>query len=227
MRQLYVFCEGKTEQGFCNQVLRPHLFPQYDGRIATSWIAHSKHHGRVSHGGVPASYITMRRDIVNTLNSRHEPNEFFTTMIDLYALPRDFPGKDNHIRDPSNPTPYIEALEKAFGDDIADRRFIPYLQLHEYETLLFADPDAFQIGFENCDREVEQLKAIAASVSNIEHINDGYLTAPSKRINEVIPGYKGRKASAGPDIAEYSGLDIIRAKCPHFDSWLSRLELLR
>ena len=224
MRLLYVFCEGKTEQGFCNQVLRPRLFPQYEGRIATILIAHSKHHRKVSRGGVPKSYATMRRDIVNTLRSRHETDEFFTSMIDLYALPRDFPGKNSYNRNPSNPTPYVEALEEAFSIDIADRRFVPHLQLHEYETMLFADPDAFRIAFDNCDSGVEQLKLIAESVPSIEHINDGPTTAPSKRIIDHVPRYKGQKASAGPDIAEYIGLPLIRAKCPHFNAWLTRLE---
>ena len=31
MKQLNVFCEGQTEQGFCAQVLQPHLFPSGDG----------------------------------------------------------------------------------------------------------------------------------------------------------------------------------------------------
>jgi Domain of unknown function (DUF4276) len=224
VRQLCVFCEGSTEQGFCNQVLRPHLFPQHDGRIATILIAHSKHHGKVNRGGVPPKYESMRRDVMNTLKSRHGHGEFFTTMIDLYALPRDFPGKDTHNRNPDNPTPYVEALEEALSNDIADRRFIPHLQLHEYETLLFADPEAFRIAFENCDREIEQLRAIAESFPSVEHINDGRATSPSKRIINVIPRYKSLKASAGPDIAEYTGLSVIRAKCSHFNGWLTRLE---
>jgi len=224
LKEIYVFCEGPTEQGFCDQLLRPHLFPRYDGRIPTILIARSKHHGKVSRGGVPARYVTMRRDIVNTLNSRHQRDVFFTTMIDLYGLPMDFPGKHTHKRNPDNPTPYVQALEEAFGNDVADARFIPYLQLHEYETMLFADPEAFRIAFDNCDHAIEQLKTIAATFPSIEHIDDDPMTAPSKRIIKFIPGYAGRKTSAGPDIAQLTGLTVIRAKCPHFDEWLTRLE---
>jgi Domain of unknown function (DUF4276) len=174
----------------------------------------------------------MRRDIVNTLMSRRKQDAFVTTMIDLYALPRDFPGKTTHHRDPDNPTPYVEALEEAFrnditeafGNDIAHSRFIPYLQLHEYETMLFADLEAFRIAFDDCDRAIKQLKTIAGLFPSIEHIDDGPTTAPSKRIINVIPGYEDRKASAGPDIAEFIGLAAIRDKCPHFDHWLARLE---
>ena len=62
-------------------------------------------------------------------------------MIDLYALPKDFPGRSAQPRNPADPTPYVETLERAFGDDVGDRRFVPYIQLHEFEALLFADGD--------------------------------------------------------------------------------------
>jgi hypothetical protein len=119
------------------------------------------------------------------------------------------------------------ALEAAFGQDIDYYHFIPYLQLHEYETILFADPDAFRRSFENCDKEVQQLKTIAASEPSIEHINDGKTTAPSKRIIDLLPQYDGRKSSAGPDIAAFIGVATIRAKCQHVDSWLVRLEQIQ
>jgi hypothetical protein len=92
VKELYVFCEGQTEQGFCNQVLRPHLFPRHDGRIHTIQIAHSKHHGVTSRGGI-GKYATLRKDITNTLKSRSQRDEFFTTMIDLYKTPKDLAGK--------------------------------------------------------------------------------------------------------------------------------------
>jgi hypothetical protein len=181
---------------------------------------------------VPKKYETMRRDIVNTLKSRHKQDAFVTTMIDLYALPSDFPGKTTHHRNPDNPTPYVKALEEAFsndiaeafGNDVARSRFIPYLQLHEYETMLFADPEAFRFAFDDCHLAIEQLKIIIGLFPSIEHIDDGPTTAPSKRIINVIPGYEGRKTSAGPDIAEYMGLAVIREKCPHFHEWVTRLE---
>ena len=224
MKGLVVFCEGPTERGFCNQLLRPHLFPHYEGVFRTILIAHSKHHGQVSRGGVPAHYVTLRRDISNELNRQESPDVSFTTMIDIYGLPRGFPGKDRAVRNPSDPVAYAQALEEAFEEDINDRRFVPYLQLHEYETLLFAEPDSFRIAFEDCDRAIEELKKIADSFPTIEHIDDGPTTAPSKRIIDLLPAYGASKPSAGPDIAEFTGLPAIRAKCPHFDGWLTRLE---
>ena len=145
-------------------------------------------------------------------------------MIDLYGLPKDFPGKVDHVRNPADPTPYVQALEDAFGSDVDDERFIPYLQLHEYETLLFANPDALIPSFENCQKAVDAMKAIVAGVPSIEHIDDGESTAPSKRIIGLLPTYSGRKAFAGPQVAERIGMTVLREKCPHFDSWISKLE---
>ncbi len=225
MKELYVFCEGQTEQGFCKQVLGPHLFPTHDGRVHTILIAHSRHRGIVHRGGI-GSYATLRRDIVNKLKERTGGDVRFTTMFDLYKSPTDFPAKDVNTLDTNNPRSYVEALERAFGDDIGDRRFVPHLQLFEYETLLFSAPEGFRNSFENCDYAIKEMKRIVDGFSSVEHINDGEATAPSKRIIRLLPQYKGLKATVGPDIAEAIGLGEIRKQCLHFDSWLSRLESL-
>ena len=223
MKELYVFCEGQTEQGFCKQVLQPRLFPEHDGLVHTILIAHSRRHGVIHRGGI-GKYATLRRDIQSGMKQRASADVRFTTMIDLYKSPGDVPGKPAHTLEPNNPTPYVEALESAFRDDIGDLRFIPYLQLFEYETLLFSDPDKFRISFDDCDKAVESLKEIAASVPSLEHIDDGEATAPSKRIIALLPGYYGLKTTAGPDIAALIGVDVLRARCPHFGVWIARLE---
>jgi hypothetical protein len=225
MKQLNVFCEGQTEQGFCVHVLQPHLFPSADGKIHTLAVGEKDHH-HLYGIGKRTKYDRVRKFICNTIKQREGKNVYFTTLFDLYALPTDFPGKAGNVRNSLNPTPYVIGLEQAFGQDINYHRFIPYLQLHEYETMLFADPAAFAISFENCDLAIQQLVALTASVQSIELINDGRDTAPSKRIIDVIPEYDGRKSTAGPDVAEYIGVATIRAKCPHFHEWLSRLENL-
>lgn len=228
MKQLNIFCEGQTEQGFCTQVLQPHLFPQGDGLIHTLAVGEKDHH-HLYGLGTKKKYQGgkgVRQFLINTINGRQGKNVYFTTLFDLYALPHDFPGKTNNPRNAANPMPYVVALETAFGQDIDCYRFIPSLLLHEFETLLFADPDKFRVSFENCDEEIQLLKSIAASAPTIEHINDGKETAPSKQIIGVFgeDRYRGMKASAGPDIAAAIGLPKIRAACPHFDCWLKQLE---
>lgn len=223
MKELYVFCEGPTEQGFCKEVLQPHL-SQFECSIHTIKIAHSRRHGFVERGGI-GKYETLRFDIRSTIQRRKQhPGVLFTTMIDLYGLPGDFPGKSANARNPQHPRPYCEALEQAFAADIGDARFLPHLQLHEYETLLFADPDAFFVAFDDCERAVAGLKRIAAEAQDIERINDGESTAPSKRIIGLLPAYEGLKPSAGPDIAQSIGLGALRRCCRHFGDWITRLE---
>jgi hypothetical protein len=226
MKTLYVFCEGQTEQGFCNQVLAPYLYTIGFTHVPTIRVAFSKSKGVIHRGGVGSRYVPLQRDIRNTLKTRRDANVFFTTLLDLYGLPGDFPGKADNTRNPADPTPYVNALEQAFARDIADPRFVPHLQLHEYETLLFVDPDAFAIAFENCESAVQALKTEAAGFPSVEHIDDDPHNAPSKRIIRCLPAYGGRKPTAGPDIAEYIGLDRLREGCPHFDAWLQRLERL-
>jgi len=178
VKQLNVFCEGQTEQGFCAQVLQPHLFPSGGGVVHTLAVGKKDHH-HIYGIGRSTKYERVRKFISNTIKQREGKNVYFTTFLDLYGLPHAFPGKAANVRVAADPTAYVLALEKAFEGDIDHFRFIPYLQLHEYETILFADPEAFRIAFENCEAEIEQLKTIAASVPSIEHIDDGEETAPS------------------------------------------------
>lgn len=225
VRQLNVFCEGQTEQRFCAQVLQPHLFPHGGGIVHTLAVGEQDHHHLYGLGRW-MKYARVRKFILNTIKQRVGQSVYFTTLFDLYGLPRDFPGKAENVFNRANPLAYVSALEQALASDINHFRFIAHLQLYEYETMLYADPAAFEVAFENCEDEIERLKMIVASVSSIEIINDGPKTSPSKRIIEILPEYEGRKSTAGPDIAEYIGLATIRSKCPHFDAWLTTLENL-
>jgi hypothetical protein len=67
-----------------------------------------------------------------------------------------------------------------------------------------------------------QLMAIRSQFDTPEHINDSPETAPSKRIEALIPSYQ--KPLFGNLAALEIGLDPIRHACPHFREWLDRLE---
>lgn len=109
---------------------------------------------------------------------------------------------------------------------MADPRFIPHIQLREYEAYLFAAPDCFGYFYDGSEKGIAELKAIAKSCDTPELIDDGANTAPSKRIVAHFRDYKSAKATLGPQIAERIGLPRIRDKRPHFHAWLSRLERL-
>jgi hypothetical protein len=145
-------------------------------------------------------------------------------MIDLYAIGPKFPklqesGKLNHV-----PHDKVKFLEAAFAEDIGDRRFVPHIQLHEYEAYLFCDPSCLLTFYPSCSKGVKELKKIADSYATPELIDDGDHTAPSKRIALHFPGYEGAKPTVGVQAARSVGLKLIRSKWPHFDGWIKRLE---
>ena len=117
-------------------------------------------------------------------------------------------------------------MEKAFGEDVADRRFILYIQLHEFETLLFVCPDKFKIEYFDNPMDIGKLKAIANEYGNPELIDQGSETAPSKRIINVYPHYADNKAAVGSMIAHEIGIDDLKKACAHFKLWVTRLEQL-
>ena len=57
-----------------------------------------------------------------------------------------------------------------------------------------------------------------------EEIDDSPVTAPSKRVEALVPGYE--KPLLGALAILEIGLDPIGAECPHFDGWLHQLESL-
>jgi len=107
------------------------------------------------------------------------------------------------------------------GRDIGHANFIPNIVVHEFEALLFVQPKQFAHW---ADDEVVERLAAARAGTMPEDINDGPLTAPSKRILAAMPGYQ--KPVHGPLIACDIGLDVMRRECPHFSGWLQTLEAL-
>ena len=99
-----------------------------------------------------------------------------------------------------------------------------YVQKYEFEGLLLSDVDAFAEVPSIPAASIESLRRIRAEFATPEDIDDGPATAPSKRIVQLVPGY--RKRLYGPIIAEETGLTRIREECPRFDSWINRLESL-
>jgi len=209
MTRLNLTVEGQTEQRFVAELLVPHLAAHGVYTAKPRLTALCKKKGKVHRGGI----------------TRYEPAKNDIKMIDLYALPKDFPG---YIEAEKSQDPYqrVAALEQAMKDDIGDPRFIPYIQLHEFEALLFAQPEAFECYYDQHKKQIASLATVCNDFENPELIDDGQDTAPSKRIGNQIPEYLAAKPTAGPMIAAEIGLDVIRAKCRHFNEWLTKLEEL-
>ena len=219
--RLYIIVEGQTEETFVNQTLKPHLGDFLFGASALV-VTTSKKRG--ARGGL-SDYKKPRNDIIRLTKQEKNEDVRFTTMFDLYDLPPDFPSYQAAALH-ADPYQRVEELENALADDIPDPRFIPYIQLHEFEALLLSDLGQLETQFDGTADAIARLATMAARFPSPEHINDGSATAPSKRIISALPEYDGRKASAGPIVAEKIGLATICSKCAHFAEWLGKLESL-
>jgi hypothetical protein len=224
MTRLYFVVEGMTELRFVQNVLSPHLAQFLVNVPKPRLVLFGEHGGNVYRGGLK-TYQKPRKHLTERMKEDQSHDAYFTTMFDLYALPSDFPNYA-HAQQVQEPYDRVRLLEEAFANDLRDDRFIPYIQLHEFEALLFADVQQFDWEFLEHEVQIRKLKQIADKLGNPELIDNGAETAPSKRIIKEIPEYKGRKSSAGAIIAQKIGLPTLRQKCRHFHDWLARLEQL-
>ena len=218
--RLNITAEGQTEEAFVKQTLSKYLG---DFNLSTDvrCVLTSKDKRKHYRGGL-ISYSKAKKDIQAWLKEDNHSETRFTTMFDLYSLPSDFPGFDasKKILDPYKKVIY---LESEFEKDINDFRFIPYIQLHEFEGLLFSDLNIYKEGFDDDEfLDYDYLVETVNEFDNPEMINDGKDTAPSKRLeNKIFKRYD--KVVYGSLIAELIGLDKIRTKCSGFDVWIKKL----
>ncbi len=218
---LNILCEGQTEERFVQKVLRPYL-KNYD--IATKCRLLGERGGMIN-------YIKTKNDLTKFIKEQQRSNkackQYFSTMFDLYALPNDFPDKEttDKIKDKYD---RVKGIEQAFYDDIIKDypiNFIPYIQLHEIEALLFCDLDKLADEFPKSKKEIEKLKNVLCKHNNNpELINDGTQTAPSKRVEKAIEKeYRYNKWMTIENVTTAIGIDLLRERCKHFNDWISRI----
>ncbi len=213
MKRLIIVCEGPTEQEFCLEVLGVELAKR-DVYVEAPLIKHS-------HGGIVAWEI-IKRQILKHLQ---EGDAFVSMLVDYYGIKDQFsfPGWEES-KGIADKTERIHFLADKMAEDIPEQyryRFIPYIQLHEFEGLLFSDVNAFLNSFDTSEINYEALLEAAKDFENPEMINNSPATAPSKRLIEAIPDYN--KVIFGNCVAMDIGLKKIREKCPLFNEWVEKL----
>lgn len=130
----------------------------------------------------------------------------------------ELPGAEDCSKIP-NHSERVAKMEKAISEDINDWRFYPYIQLHEFEAVLFSSDNGFIKYF---DREhALALQGISESYDNPEDINSSPEGAPSKRLLRIVPDYD--KVMFGNIIALEIGMATILEKCPRFRAWTETL----
>lgn len=200
-----------------NLVLKEHCLKRSVAAIPRILVTKQVGSGPNFKGGV-GSWKQIRQDIENLLGDTNAAG--ITTLIDYYGLPNDVPGMAARKPKASSKA-RVDHVEAAMSKDIANRRFRPYLMLHELEAMLFADIAKWQHRFE--DAAIAKLKRDVKGLEP-EEINETPHGAPSKRILRRLETYQ--KPLHGPDSLNDIGLEAIRDACPHFDEWLTWVEEL-
>jgi len=219
LRRLYFVVEGYTEREFVNKSLGPYFASKgiYDVRAVE--ITTSK-----GYKGGLSNYAHLKRDIDNFLKS--ETDIIVTTFIDFFRLPSSMP-RHNQVEDIAVIDDKIKVLEQGMTESINDNRFVPYIQKHEFEALLFSGKMGFELMYDD-PRIVEELVAVVDEFENPESINSRPQFAPSKRLINILAsrGEKYNKVAEGNLIAEEIGIELIMEKCLRFKKWIDSLEAI-
>jgi hypothetical protein len=212
-RVLNIIVEGPTERDFVTQCLMPYLanYQIYNVRPISIETSPGYKGGDVSY----KRYSSLIKTLL-----RGKEDMLVTSLIDFYRLNSDFPkfneaiaivGKQNRI----------SFHENVCFDDINDVRYIPYIQLHEFESLLFTKFDGFEFFSDIPNQNKSEIKSIINQFPNPELINDRPQFAPSERLKNLIPNYD--KPFYGNFIILENGFESILEKCPRFSNWLGVL----
>lgn len=207
MSKVLILVEGYAEEKFVNAVLKPHFEPKGIFVIPRNLKGVGKY--------------TIIRDEVNRL-LKDSSARLVTTMIDLYRIPSDFPQKYT-LSKTHKGVQKVVILEGGFKQDIDRENFLPYLQLHEFEALLFSDVSMFS-KLKDVGSKIKFFEKIVQEIENPEDINDVPNTSPAERIKKILPHYI--KDISGIIVAQHIGLEKMREKCPHFHEWIKKIELL-
>lgn len=221
MTNAYIICEGPTEVRFVKNVLAPSLGSR-------GLFLHPVTIGSQRNKGGNVTFDRLYRNIRTQL--RNNRNSYCSTLFDYYGLDSNFPGleqasiksilceKAKAIQDAMK-----YELSRTIESDLL-QRFIPYVQMYEFEALLFSDPDALAEAMRRKELS-NQLATIRGDFETPEHIDNSPASAPSKRILELASGYE--KPLMGELAAKEIGLPKIRQACPLFNAWLAKLENLQ
>lgn len=222
MTEVIVFVEGQTEEKFIKLLVAPAL-NHLQVYVKPQLLNTSSN----SQGGA-FSFERLKKNAQNTL--KQYPNTILTTLIDLYALDTNFPEFE---KAKSRPDVYsrVEHLENALHDALINavgcrpERFIAYIQPYEFEGLLFSDVATLSKVEPDWEKSLPQLQKVYCEFETPEHINDGYETKPSKRLDKLLnPKYK--KTRHGPLAAQKITLEVIERECHHFKTWMDKLRAL-
>ncbi len=198
MVRVGISVEGTTEERFVQKSLTPYFASKNIFTLPVSM------HGRVNLDRVK-----------NEIEKLAYSFDYVTTLYDFYGFKR--------IKADETRQTLEDKILNSLKPDIQNK-CIPYVQMYEFEALLFTSPEVIGSVFGNEKYTSWSQKILKKFNNNPEQINNSEQTAPSKRFIKNTP-YK--KTVHGPDIAFQTGLQNIRAVCSGFDDWLKKIESLK
>ena len=212
-KRMVILVEGESELRFVQQMMIPRLY----GVAKKGWSIESCKiisNRKLNKKGGNVNYDYLCNDVARFAA---QGCLVITTFLDFFRLPNNFPGYTNDAN-------CFHEIEKEMGADLRRKipelqLFIPYIQKHEFEALLFSSMDGFEYLIDD-ESQLEKIKEIVGNYPNPEDINGGASTAPSKRLLDI---FNYNKAADSVDMLEINGLDVILTKCPRFAAWFSRL----
>lgn len=219
MKRIHCIVEGQTELTVFTNILAPYIFFKTGNYISFSTL-------KCTGGGI-TNYSKLFIELRNHLRDKEK---ILTTFFDYYGIleSHHFPNYQEAKQKQSDPTKGVQLLEQGMIEDlkskgIETKNFVPYIQLHEFEALLFSSAEGFSL-FNNSSI-VEEIRNITAHYPNPENINDSPLTAPSKRIIAIFEkqGMKYEKIIDGNNIATKIGINTFMECCPRFREWVQLL----
>lgn len=218
MVRINFIVEGQTEEGFVKNILAPYLAARGVYASVRS-VETGRYSNKIYRGGI-SSYQKAKNDILRWL--KQDSAAYVTTMFDYYALPNDFPSFSSAAAE-CDIYKKVDVIEKGMYSDVDNIRFVPYIQLHEFEAVLFSQIESIDKCMElyNENGKLLDLKKIEEQYQTPEHINTSVSGAPSKRLHDIYPSYD--KVFLGSFIAEEVGLNMMQSKCSHFSEWIQQL----
>ena len=218
MTRLLVLVEGDSEELFVQNILAPHLenfgvYARPTGVVSKRLASGKKFTGGNRWSNVQLSLRPLLADA----------EAWVTTLLDFYGLPDDFPGLSKASTGHSTAQDRVQTVAAAISEVLGKpQRFIPFIALHEFETWYFASPAKVADYFGKADVRAA-MELACQEVNGPENINHGRETHPSKRLEGYGMGFRKTSAVA---VLKDIGLAAIRTTCPHFNTWLARLEKL-
>ena len=210
MTRVCIVCEGQTEVEFVKSCLAPYLLNHQVQAFASLLQSPSGNH----RGG----RVTVER-LVRFMSHQYHQTDRITTLVDFYGF------QDRNGRSHAQLEADIRAGVAKSTTGYDERFVLPYVQVYEFEGLLFTDPEAFKCVQDGWNEQsCAALKQVRQAFASPEDINDSRETAPSKRILSIFEVGAYSKTEHGPLIAEAIGIDAIRGQCPNFDAWVTQIQ---